>query len=368
MSSMKKTTMNGYLFKMGGLRRNWKRRWFELSEIGFIYQDKHNGKVLGDVGLVAQQSSIAWHVDSKKDRYHFSVQQPGSGRTYHMYATEKKDFDKWLNVFKAIGCSVVERESSLEDTEVRLQPGGVDSDDDGGEEFILSSTTPWEPAAEAKVRSGSFGSGGSKSRSSSVGSKKPWSRFRSKTASSKRDSGGDTDGSSLVDRNTLTPPRPVANMSIGKGSPSGIRKLTMRMHSKEKDLTPRPIDVIGQRDFDSFVDYHQYLCPAFWSGNMNSGKQTRNSQNKSMSGRRGSSLSIQTSASQVSVKTSTISMLRTRAKSITSRDKHGTKPDPIADAANSAMAARPMDNAKFLDELSKAPPASSMLSRDSTSP
>eukprot|EP00041_Stephanoeca_diplocostata_P035718 m.1269734 g.1269734 ORF g.1269734 m.1269734 type:complete len:399 (-) comp24748_c0_seq3:5189-6385(-) len=103
--------MKGWMYKQGGFRKNYIRRWFELSTISFSYADGELGKFLGDVS-VTKDTPIEWHVEVQKKEIRYFMTITTEPRVWHLYVTEQAELDRWLDALRLFGCtSVSERES-----------------------------------------------------------------------------------------------------------------------------------------------------------------------------------------------------------------------------------------------------------------
>jgi len=312
-------TCNGWLHKIGGVRRNWKKRWFELNEMGFTYQEKEGGKILGNIGTLSNGTIVQWNTEVvKKDlRYYLHVIVPG--RIYQLYATESTDFVRWMAAFKAMGCVVSEKEmekrtrsESLSSTKklTKFKRGSskdsIESDfsDSMSAEMPLSAFFPRASdeteQAIGRLRSGSLNdilrdvgvsapplisqTAKRESAKSLTLPDEPQPRLRSNSANSRKNPRPKSwmrSGSNLAVDSSQTTPFLDEAKAGGDTSvlspPSGFKTLPrsllsmassplMGRKAKRRVKQIRPDEVKGQCDFSSFEDFHQYLCPRFWAG------------------------------------------------------------------------------------------------------
>eukprot|EP00005_Dracoamoeba_jomungandri_P000353 CAMPEP_0174256414 /NCGR_PEP_ID=MMETSP0439-20130205/5650_1 /TAXON_ID=0 /ORGANISM="Stereomyxa ramosa, Strain Chinc5" /LENGTH=1090 /DNA_ID=CAMNT_0015339007 /DNA_START=62 /DNA_END=3331 /DNA_ORIENTATION=- len=91
------TVMTGWMEKLGekGLRRSWKKRYFEQNGSNlYYYESENSGQALGCIKLV----SILRVCPSKSDEVGFGLFTPG--RVYHLRALSAEERPKWIAAIK----------------------------------------------------------------------------------------------------------------------------------------------------------------------------------------------------------------------------------------------------------------------------
>jgi hypothetical protein len=91
---------SGWLHKIGGKVRNWKRRYFILKDEYLYYfsSDNPTSIALGSVHLLLSEVKTSniqflWKRTERKETYVMEVVT--SGRTYYLRATSKGDMEDW---------------------------------------------------------------------------------------------------------------------------------------------------------------------------------------------------------------------------------------------------------------------------------
>lgn len=91
--------ISGYCVKQGGMRKNWKRRYFVFSENGFQYYSSDRAKeplrTLPKADIIDVRRSLSGH--SSRDNL-FEVVT--AKRTFYIQCDDPADTDKWVNMMK----------------------------------------------------------------------------------------------------------------------------------------------------------------------------------------------------------------------------------------------------------------------------
>lgn len=110
----------GWVHKKGGIvneggilsgRRNWKKRWFVLTEIDFRghigyelnYYDSNTrrGKLKGTVGLSEVEIFCEERSKQKKSRYEFQILLP-NGRTFELGCDNSEEREEWIETLNMV--------------------------------------------------------------------------------------------------------------------------------------------------------------------------------------------------------------------------------------------------------------------------
>lgn len=107
----------GYLTKLGGIHKNWKKRYVVLTKTSLkyydTYLDTHNclGTILLGAGFVVTQNdddsfaALVPQADKAimlSNPYSFSVRAAGADRTYVFCTTTRMDRDGWIRLLKEV--------------------------------------------------------------------------------------------------------------------------------------------------------------------------------------------------------------------------------------------------------------------------
>ncbi|CAG2186095.1 pleckstrin homology domain-containing family A member 1-like isoform X2 [Mytilus galloprovincialis] len=98
-ASAMQSYISGYCVKQGGMRKNWKRRYFVFSESGFQYYSSDRAKeplrTLPKADIIDVRRSSSGH--SSRDNL-FEVVT--AKRTFYIQCDDPADTDKWVNMMK----------------------------------------------------------------------------------------------------------------------------------------------------------------------------------------------------------------------------------------------------------------------------
>jgi len=88
----KNVQFEGFLTKKGKIRKNWKRRYFQLSngKLHYFRSDNKTEKPLGEINVFRMRCAS---VESKKNNFLFQIENPS--RTFYMYADDGDIFEIW---------------------------------------------------------------------------------------------------------------------------------------------------------------------------------------------------------------------------------------------------------------------------------
>jgi len=100
----------GFLTKQGAVVKNWKRRWFVLTEGNLHYRKKKEDTI--PAGIIRLWGCNVDEVQNYSHPYCFSIQPNDGGRTYYLLAESPQSRDDWINLLR-IYC-VVQLEDSYE--------------------------------------------------------------------------------------------------------------------------------------------------------------------------------------------------------------------------------------------------------------
>ena len=86
----------GWMIKQGGFIKNWKRRWFVLSNTTLKYfKNATNTSPLGVISLSNVSAEPVDAIDSP-EHYYFKI-QPRAGRTYYLAVQSDGERQEWVN-------------------------------------------------------------------------------------------------------------------------------------------------------------------------------------------------------------------------------------------------------------------------------
>eukprot|EP00736_Rhodelphis_marinus_P000260 Rmarinus@m.22836 len=97
-----KIVKSGWLTKQGGIVRNWKERWFVLTDTHLhYYKDKEASAPQASISL-KQCTSIKGAEEVLQKEYSFQLQTPD--RTFYFVASQESEKTDWIN---AIGRAII---------------------------------------------------------------------------------------------------------------------------------------------------------------------------------------------------------------------------------------------------------------------
>jgi hypothetical protein len=91
----------GYMYKRGGKRKNWKRRWFCLSGTFIFYYTNQNRTT--HKGTILLEEAKVGYIDQGMTKFSFKIETPN--RTYIMSCETEKDREDWMAQIRAIKAS-----------------------------------------------------------------------------------------------------------------------------------------------------------------------------------------------------------------------------------------------------------------------
>eukprot|EP00735_Rhodelphis_limneticus_P014986 TRINITY_DN9112_c0_g1::TRINITY_DN9112_c0_g1_i1::g.18218::m.18218 TRINITY_DN9112_c0_g1::TRINITY_DN9112_c0_g1_i1::g.18218 ORF type:complete len:180 (+),score=11.67,sp/Q9ST43/PH1_ARATH/41.23/3e-26,PH/PF00169.24/4.8e-23,PH_11/PF15413.1/5.1e-08,PH_3/PF14593.1/1.3e-08,PH_9/PF15410.1/0.00014,PH_8/PF15409.1/0.0023,PH_6/PF15406.1/0.015,PH_6/PF15406.1/1.9e+03 TRINITY_DN9112_c0_g1_i1:30-542(+) len=118
-----KKLKEGWLTKQGGIIRNWKERWFILTDSQLVYfKDKDAIQPQALINL-KQCTSIKGAEELLQKDYSFQLQTPD--RTYFFLASSEQDKTEWIN---AIGRAIIGLSSVMVDDYDPNNPQSIEND------------------------------------------------------------------------------------------------------------------------------------------------------------------------------------------------------------------------------------------------
>jgi hypothetical protein len=129
-SSGKKAIKEGWLYKMGGIRKNWTKRFFKIAEKHLEYYSydlkaKTPFKLAGSIQLVG---AIIKKVDNDISGRNnlFGINPPGIGRTYLLQAESEGDREDWIKAIRGFTSnSTTAQESVIDKVGYLTKLGGI---------------------------------------------------------------------------------------------------------------------------------------------------------------------------------------------------------------------------------------------------
>ncbi|GAM26659.1 hypothetical protein SAMD00019534_098340 [Acytostelium subglobosum LB1] len=89
---------NGYLKKLGGkgISKNWRRRYFVLTESGILYyfKQRNSTEPVGAVDL--SQYTKCFKDNTKKNYFFLNNENDSSQRVFHLIADSPEEMDEWI--------------------------------------------------------------------------------------------------------------------------------------------------------------------------------------------------------------------------------------------------------------------------------
>ncbi|XP_065052265.1 dual adapter for phosphotyrosine and 3-phosphotyrosine and 3-phosphoinositide-like [Rhopilema esculentum] len=87
----------GYLVKLGAIRKNWKKRWFVLRKNELMYfKSREKDTAIRKINLENGIEVSEEEMPGKRNCFHLQL----PWRTFHFYASTPRDADEWINILK----------------------------------------------------------------------------------------------------------------------------------------------------------------------------------------------------------------------------------------------------------------------------
>jgi len=100
----KEAIKEGYLVKQGAIVKNWRKRWFALSDTKlFYYKRKEDTEPAGVIDITRSRLE-----DSVARPNSFSIVSANSGRAYLLVAETPQERDEWMNIIRVLVPSKIE--------------------------------------------------------------------------------------------------------------------------------------------------------------------------------------------------------------------------------------------------------------------
>ena len=96
-------TKAGYLFKMGGIVRNWKRRYFDMDGDFLVYHEEKNGKEKGRILVPGSVVDVYPYGQFNTKGYLFGVRPVTKSRTYIIMAATIEEREEWMDFMEKRG-------------------------------------------------------------------------------------------------------------------------------------------------------------------------------------------------------------------------------------------------------------------------